>query len=1019
MKTLLLLITIISLPQPLLFAIETQELINKFPEIPDKYYDTENFKNLTYDDYIQETKSLVKAKTLVKEYILEDLFPDITADFCGDDECKTMMYEVVQNKRDSYELQKIPTILLVGGMSYNEHIGVTVLVNFIKYVQKAYMLNKSWFRILSNVRFLVIPAIDMKNYFIDSSKDSLEEIENYQPPMENFNLFPKQQCFSARPSQFLSMIFNSYLILGTLVFTEGDFKIKSPKLGKMMGNNQVMPDELAYNSIGETMAKIFNEWTEKLHPPMEYVKEEETSTRNNSHYKNGTFLEWAFGASSNLNFLKNNCFPPNSNFRKVFRPPTKHSNRSFTFEIQLSADSIEGDIPEALGNQLGINEEELEEANNGIVDNMIFVIKAFSEFLQPRKTVTKIVSNKTSDKEGAELELLFDIKIFGCIHFRTCRLQEPKSSDLNLSKLDINQFESRINYVQLTTKVTFDKDRMLDENTPYDFNFDLDCDSKFYEEAKKYGEFQSHFMRWKYNPSLIADASVNKFRLVKQCDFKYTISNLQLNSLSKNLIFEIMHSKSILFNSSSYMIRVGSFFPLAMDFDKLTSEVTLQRVFHNIPSEERKILEPDLKANTGIVNNAQIFKDNQEISDIVFLMRKAVDLKVSVYRKYLNFVCDNINIDTFKKKYDNVLKLISKVHDLSKKKIDNSIPSKSYVMSPKEELRLTKNSFPCFEYLQKKKSLTEEQSQNGSLFSYTLQDNTPFRMLQNFFIIQRSLFVHITFKTEVDGKMKEFAVNGSIVLPDSDLTGVFNKEDNSPDTPRRKVFMQPTGIEMLTKPYRTYSVGITRGSICTSMNPALSVNEQNLKSFKMSERESKKYKRYFYAITVTQALNNEDQVLVNFFVTQKKNEKMYILASKNKEFKLEQSNTNFDMEGEYNQYQKEVKVYQGKFNTKDFNIISTFVTVFKPGLKDAVFDCLLSEISEENPVRNMFKIFKDIENETNSYKSSSSNFNFIILGVIGVCLVLILIAVLWIVKSQTKKDKDELIEEVEEPVIVS
>lgn len=212
-----------------------------------------------YKQFKKRSQSFSFDQTLIRTHVLENKFPKLNSQMCGNSRCATMMYEVTNQSSGPDVINNLPTIVLIGGFNGKDRLGITILEDLLELLSKIYISEKEWFIILNNVRLLVIPVINTLGFYSHSefetrAKNSRgEKIES----LYDFNLKPKGYCYEGFVSQMLNQLHSSYLIMGGLVLSQGKNAIMYPDVQKLLLHHQKSPDKFAFEQVALKLKGLF------------------------------------------------------------------------------------------------------------------------------------------------------------------------------------------------------------------------------------------------------------------------------------------------------------------------------------------------------------------------------------------------------------------------------------------------------------------------------------------------------------------------------------------------------------------------------------------------------------------------------------------------------------------------------------------------------------------------------------------------------------------------------------------
>lgn len=214
----------------------------------------ENYKKMTlrFHELANETMT-IRSGTLEKRY------PGLSGNKCGEETCKTSIFEVTNHMNGEAVLKKLPTVLLLGGFGGRDTLGMNVLMRLLELLPKVYTNEKEWYRILNNVRLLVIPVVNMQGL---SEKCDGERVSSMKKRVEidpgfDFNLKPEGYCYQGFVSQMLNQLHHDYLIVGGLVLSQGKSAVMYPDVQKLLLGHNRSPDKKAFEMVADKLRSRF------------------------------------------------------------------------------------------------------------------------------------------------------------------------------------------------------------------------------------------------------------------------------------------------------------------------------------------------------------------------------------------------------------------------------------------------------------------------------------------------------------------------------------------------------------------------------------------------------------------------------------------------------------------------------------------------------------------------------------------------------------------------------------------
>jgi hypothetical protein len=996
---------------------------------------------MTYDVFIKERKKLITNSLILKEYTLEEEYPDVLRTFCGEEACQTTMYELINSNLEEEKKLYIPTFLLFAGVHGTETLGVNILMELIRSFQKAYLRKKEIYRILNNSRILIIPAINMKNYYEsqDHDKYTLKGHDIEIDPWHNFNLGPSGPCFTSVSSKFLYKIFEDYLIIGAMAFTKGNFMINYPDLSNVTGTHETKPDEGMFVELANKMTNLFNFHKTDKTPELKIFNkpnDDHNDYRRPNQNKKipGSFLEWAYGGSENVKSLSINCLVPNTHFASEYKHPVQNSNRAFVYEIRLDKSLIKGDFTKQMGNEIFIVDVKNKKSSHGVVAAGALVARQFLEFMRPFAILDQL--NVEYESETPEDEMKVDLKflLIGCPDYYKASLISPSVAELKENTQNLNIVETRKSTSNLT--LTFNKKHSIPFQEKTDFFFKFDCYGNLIKILSKYGNPISHFVHLSFNG---AHQVTKGQAIIKSNNLsKYYLEDFVPENVKNNLIFEIDSTKSILMENKPIFISLANYFPIKLTYDTKDGNLKYEVLNFNIPHQSKKIIDPLYSVETGIINHYVNFTDNVRSENFIQSLRNNDDIELIIYYNLRAYICDNLDVQKLKSKHDEITLLKNQlsenntlINNLSRNNSKDVNKFRDEMLRLNSALdrnqKLTEDykkkifSDPCYHF----NDLSENKKMRD-LYFFNLSKNSNNHIISTGFVFLQGKYVKVISKPDVV-EVKENAnllketqkqitdlhsnhMNGTIVQRDYPITGSGDKSQHISMVPD---FHTYSNLE----PTKTMKM-ITDSIFCTSINPTFYVTDDKLKNFKKANNVVKNYTRDFNAILVKAAADESPNGSIFYYTSHKTNSNTLVLFNKKKRFVLKRTDKSIQLQGEYFKYRSDIKVYQGNFPMDDLRLSFVYVSIYDMVKKENLYDCFMNLHSINFNIRNLFILHKDLELETNRLVvMHEKTWIGVIVGII-VLLVIIMLGILIYYleqedkKKKEKKEKKELIEEV-------
>ena len=976
-------------------------LLNKNPPLNIKMLDRAVFEDITYENFIEESENLVKDDSLVRRYSLEKKYPWVSRSTCGEKMCETYMYELTNFASTLESIRSRPVILLVAGMHGSATLGIRILLRTIKVFQKLYMYRKKWFRILNNVRLLVIPVINMGNFYENEDREvsthngAIIEFD----PMLDFNFYPEATCFHTTSSQYLFYIFEEYLIYAGLILTKGNFEIDFPNLKSLKEITMTFPDETMYMMMANKLMNVFNFNTMDGIPEMSIADNnfesyfERHARKDNPH---GTFLEWAYAGSHFKKDLSTKCLQPNSSFKHNYKQINDSSNRAFVMELKLSKDIIKGDLQKVMGNELFLFDSHHEDAIPGIIPLGVILVRQMIEYIRPSVSLVSMKLEKDDAFNPLDISMQMVFNISGCPFYKDTKMISPKPTESE--ELEETEKIVEASSIQLKMKFDFRKEQLLTLSKKYDFELKIDCESKMDFTRYSAKTALSHFINQQFS----------KEQLFKKGNYiypanlnSYKITNLRLREISKNMVFEKKFNESIIMSTNSILVSLGNMFPIRVFYDfeesSVDFEVLKNKEFEKkITGEKRYFF-----SGTGILNHAVNFNYCETTFQYYNMLPTADDLELKFFTDYMSFVCSKVDIDrifykhlSLNKMKDQILQIDYRIHDFDKEKNQKNHDLKKKLLAEREDLnnkyKIGLQADPCYRFFRNSSNGGKDQ-----LYFLKINKYKKTRILPTLFILLLGKYVNVSYKNSLSDpsqeppipeglkdlkfNFKKYEMAGPAVRIDIPITGQGTDESPTPRLP-------------LYEKYRTFGslekMGYNPSKLfCTSTSPIFRISDQTLEVFKSKNNHVKNFKRFFQAIQVSHTVDGPKFGTVWYYTTNAQAPDTVLLATRTASIPLKRANTMVQLNGDYIKYKNEILTYSAPVNLEEVPLSFSFVFIQDTEKNISLFDCFLSTLTEEKPVQDFFMIHKDIELNTNDYYINSKAF-YIWISIIAFVLVL-------------------------------
>ena len=929
-----------------------QSLQNNDVSLDDSEFDTEYYQEIDYHKYQDIQNTIITRPRLVKAIHLEKAYPDLTPSVCGDGPCKTVMYELVNHNKTHQELKQVPTILLIAGMHGDEPLGVTALVQFVVLAQKLYLYQSKWFQLLNNARILVIPVVNMSGFERRAKEEvvTLGVEELHVDPKYDFNLSPKETCFTSFSAQAISKIYGDYLIYGSVLLTKGDFKLRYPKLERVMGTAYKDPDSELMVELVNNLTHVFN-----FHHDVQVLPEslsKDYDARFVGSNKPGTYIEWAFGASANLRHLNEGCFHKLSTFSKSYQRPSEYSHRALAFELQLNKGDVLSDEETVMGNEAYVVRSDHEESEPGIIPGVLIMLQRFVELMSPSVSLRKVEVDSSSLNM---IQYSFTFELHGC-HYLTSA--EMVSNSLVTQKTIFNKIEYETTPVYNATIHGVFSNDSLKKNHITDFDFTFDCDSDFKLLLQRKEGLESHFFRGKFDSDYRVETQTSVFTPPQITN--YRVLNVLKKDLEKGLVIEINKTDSELIYTREFLVQVGRFFPIVLSYERETNRLLTRLLPNRLPSQELRTEETqNYTIQQGLITNQQNSEFNAELrSMLVELRNDSRKLNLVFYNAFMGFLCNQIHTEGL---LQNKLRLTSKINQI-KQSIQSQDTNSHKLEALHKELKHLEHGLSINKCNQYYGETAIKNSESSTFFQVT--SAKPVKVLPMMFyrLLGRSVNITLNKKDEsklLKDKPRQTQISGKVVLYDQTITGHSNESSAG----KFIAPLQATKLETSLGQHFTYST-----MMCSSLNPVIKVTSATLRRseqirsiYGSGSQSFNVNKDDFFTVHVKLDTRENSKGTLRVYTTMALEDDTLFLFQKNAKYELKQVDIKLDFPEEYDS--DSLKVFGGDFDNEKLRLLGSYVMIYRPKGIYPVFDCFLGRDKHNYNVKTQFILYDSIKRE--------------------------------------------------------
>ena len=932
-----------------------------------------DFQDLSYSEYQELRKELAMFRSLSREYILEDLFPHLTPQMCGEEKCRTSMFELVNQSFSKSKVKSMPAVVIIAGMHGTETLGMRALIEFIKLLQKLHRRRREIYQLFYNIRILVIPVLNMSGFYngkdFEVQFNSVKKVNEAIDPNYDFNVNPRSMCFQSLSSRFLYEIYKDNLIWGTFLFSKGDFTVTYPQLSQIFGNSVNYSDEIFMNRLLEELQSTFAQFSEKFDEIPSLTKnidQNKHSSKSLGQGDHGMYVDWAFGASFSGSHVSERCLDPKKKFKRTYRPPTVNSNKAIAIEISLDKTILPKNWSDFMGNEIACVDANHPDAKMGMIPALVNSVRRFLEIMSPMASLNRI--EHVSSKEG-ELQVIdFLVNLKGCVGFQSIKL---KNFETMAQEFEIKELKTKASSKLLVAlKVTLDPVNRIEVDQTIDkFVFDIDCESGFLKKVKKFDKPKSHFL-----VSKMTKKYLSKMRVLGLPDMRnFSIYNVRFDMLSTALLDEEIADVGHFVYGAELLVEIGGYFPLKITYNREIAEIEFSIVKENIPHPIDEEDESQKEASQGEFLLSSLNRNEFFREQIALLTENVKNLRLIVSNDNTAFVCSEIHSDSLIRHGE---ELQFQIDRMKKKENESDETEKNSPLAKKNKSRTLKslleeqNMNKCTKYL----------DQNGQkLFDelrlITLGKPVKRKLIPSVFLSLVGHYVKITFQIEnpptlvknvnlnTDESTGNYSINGKVVMVDPAIT---QKGDPSS-------LGQFPGFDKLQTIAPAYFMKFPfNGMSCLSTFPFWLTDTASLDNSAVFRYKNQNLRNNLYIIRVVRRNPTDITVFVRLFTTSKSMPAEYWLFNKKQKFVLKKKPRSFQIPGQFNG--KDMVLYEGRFPIQDLRMLGMYAVLFEPGNSEPVFDCFMNVNTKFFSMFTHYILYKDLETEIEEIQNEKFSF---------------------------------------------
>ena len=893
----------------------------------------EEAKILDYDSYIKVAEDLKLGNIITSTHILEEKYPELVPNMCGDKACRTYMFEMTNLFIGEKKKANLQTVLLVGGFSGKEVLGTTLLTNIIQIFQKTYKYEKEMYQIANNLRVLIIPAINMQGLKNRSATEQRIFMHNKKKvsrpfvPKLDFNMLPQGPCFHSFSSQVLSKIHSDYLIMGGMVLSAGENTLTFPDLKQWFFGSQKTLDENAFGLVAQAIGNTINHHLGEGIAPL--TIQAPTKLQENDVSKvSPSYIHWAFGGSSFSKFLNLKCLPKNSDFTRNFVAPDSKSNRAFMLDLSLGKGKDYTKFAGKMGNMGYLIDKDHPKSKPGLIAAGVIGIRHLLEIMKPFVLFKNIEHDGGQNETERNFTCKFYLKVKGCIEVDSVDVIMPVPTSQ-----EISQIKNKIKYSTPSNnwklELNYKENDYLQKNQYYDFKFNIQCDSKFDSEVTKFPA-ESHFVRSKIDPDFELRRNGSMFNTLMLN--KIRLTNFRSDRMDKGFIIYSKDSNVQMIDYTlKQLFQIGRFFPAIITYETKSNMATFKMVEEMIPKIPKKPYYENITQDFGILN---FLKDSESNSNFMnqmqFNRKKAgqsmvLEILASNMREgltnvdYEQNISENVIVNAIMKVYDRKIKSLNIFLILKENEEVEMLPSIfADLLGRGAELNVYPDSQE--EDVQGKKSL-------GKLFK--------------------------SIKSELNGTapLKKLSqMIGNVVVPNLELIPKVMEDGSLSPFPAVHELRNVFAHGLVKLPFN--------GVNCSSVNGYSSMNVNNFKvgeEFeKLSDSQNFAKNIPFYSLNITYKHQDYKNGLITLYTTNEELGDHIYLGHRRANFLLQKTDKSLflrDMNGEVRSF---LKIYQSEFPSNELYMLGVYLMLFDSGKQNVIFDCFTSKNVEEFSIYHEF-----------------------------------------------------------------
>jgi hypothetical protein len=511
--------------------------------------------DLMYSKQIEEEiMKLKNYRQFIKMENAFDRYPELTPALCKGKPCWSPIIEFTNFQNNSRHINRIPAMMVISGMSGFEVMGSNAIVQFIKYAIHLFFLDVDVFAMMNNVKIIFLPNINSfgvynrKGAEFIKTKDEILHVD----PNNDFSFLQKKQCFMTNSSRIIARLFKENIIIGAINFGNNNKASMMNSWGRISQNNNLKQtsDFGFFDKIREFMKNA--SMSQRLsHNQLNYL----TIPKQNFQYASeGSFEDWAYGASSFDVNINQNCLPEDSPYNENMINVDDKSNRALA--IRLNSGFIPGRNME-MGNLISVISKDFTGSKLGILSRNVIMLKQVVSMVQPTYLVKQIWSSLSEEERRVKQGVTIYLSISGCTNVNSVQLINPiplnqiTEIDPPINNKNSTTFETRIT-------ITFNDNVKLDDKQ-IDLVFEIKCDQDYANDIEKYKTPLSHLLRSRQNQ--LYEMRRDKMIFSNKGLDKLTMYGFNYSKFKADthiLTYQKLHNEVEFIPATNYQIKIGN-----------------------------------------------------------------------------------------------------------------------------------------------------------------------------------------------------------------------------------------------------------------------------------------------------------------------------------------------------------------------------------------------------------------------------------------------------------------------------